>query len=177
MKKKSTVLFTLFTILFTQNLNLHTQISHKNYDDLWNNRVKSKTIVGEYIYTFEDNGDVKYTTGLGETKTVMFYKAESADKAYYYGKVSLKDIVATSSLISEKYDTEIKLYIGFIIENEILKMASNYDQNYYKRLEKWIIENSYNDGTITETADWQSYPIPKTEEIDFSKLIEIGKLK
>lgn len=171
--KKNYIIILAVSLLAFQTFNLYGQTEN----DMWLSKVALKTVVGNYIYTFKENGDVTYTTPERITKTVMFYKAESGSKAYYYGKIYLKDLVATSSLIPQAYDKEINLYIGFVIEGNSLKMTSNYNKDYYKRLENWVLQNSYNDGVIKENADWSGYPIPKIEEINFSNLTFIGNFE
>ena len=64
----------IFILLFLISCASNTKVYNKNYDNIWINRVKGKSVVAPngYLYTFMDNGSVEYEIN-GEKRNRIFH--------------------------------------------------------------------------------------------------------
>lgn len=169
----------IFILLFLISCVSNTKVYNKNYDNIWINRVKGKSVVAPngYLYTFMDNGSVEYEINGKKRGIGFFIYAESETNAYYYEKMSLDYVAHNVQGISSVPKTNISMYVSFVLSNDNLKMTSGYTKSYYNRLSDWKKNNLNMFGALKDGKDMSEYPVPYLEEINFNNFIEFGKLK
>lgn len=172
-------LYFIFILLFLISCASNTKIQSKNFDKLWINKVKGKSVVAPngYLYTFFDNGNVEYEINGKKRGMGFFIYAESETNAYYYEKMSLDYVAHEVRGISSIPKTNVSMYVSFIISSDNLKMTSGYTKNYYVRLHAWKKDNLNMFGALKDGKDMSEYPVPYINEINFNNTIEFGKLR
>lgn len=136
--------------------------------EAWKNSVKGKQFTSKsmttYNYTFESGGNIKETTGSGEyahTKTYYFWGALDSSRVVYYKK--------------QYYDEnqEVWDYCGFsfdiVSEPKKINKYSEYSQAYHNSLKIWNQNNLDSEGNPKPNANFETYPLPKRSDIDWSK--------
>ena len=127
------------------------------------------------------------------------------NKAVYYTKTKRQNFILTSlpsfnlyNLLDNKkvYDPLYKTvdfnymgnfkndnvyrFKGFVIEEGKLYIANNYSKSYRDKLEKWLKENGYGRDLYWEpykSANWNEYPMPTENDIDWNNIFLLGKLE
>ena len=109
-------------LLFLISCASNTKVYNKNYDNIWINRVKGKSVVAPngYLYTFMNNGSVEYEINGKKRGIGFFIYAESETNAYYYEKMSLDYVAHNVQGISSVPKTNISMYVSFVLSNDNL---------------------------------------------------------
>ncbi|WP_295161313.1 hypothetical protein [uncultured Brachyspira sp.] len=155
-------------------------VSHTNYDNIWIKTVRGKRVMAPngYLYTFTDDGNVEYKINGIKIGTGVFLYAESPTNAYYYEKMPIKYVAYDIyDIKSSLYESNVNMFVGFIIQNGKLKMTSGYNKEYKKRLSDWKKNNLTIYNTLKNGKDMLEYPIPYIEELDKENTIEFGILR
>lgn len=171
----------------------------------WIENIKNKTVIDEYenIYRFNNKADMNVFAYGYYSKAIKYklFKIEN-DKAFYYTITSLKSYIMTvlpnfnlyeinsskslfNLLNQNKYfdnnfkNKNIYIAIGLILKNNILYIAKNYSSAYKDKLNLWFENNGYfknEEWYPILNADWNSYPLPTEDDIDWDNLYMIGEI-
>lgn len=171
----------------------------------WIENIKNKTVIDEYenIYRFNNKADMNVFAYGYYSKAIKYklFKIEN-DKAFYYTITSLKSYIMTvlpnfnlyeinsskslfNLLNQNKYfdnnfkNKNIYIAIGLILKNNILYIAKNYSSAYKDKLNLWFDNNGYfkNEKWYPIlNADWNSYPLPTEDDIDWDNLYMLGEI-
>jgi len=178
----------------------------KNNDSkIWIDRIKNKTVADDYenIYRFDSKADLNIFI-YGYYSTAIKYKLFEVEKerAFYYNKTTLKSYIIKTlpNLNFYEFDLLKKLYnptkqvayfennfknkniyvvIGLILKDNILYIAKDYSEDYKNKLNSWFENNGNFDGNEWQpilSADWNSYPLPTKEDLDFENIYRIGEI-
>ena len=182
------------------------KIDLKNNDSkIWTENIKNKTVADDYenIYRFNDEADMNIFI-YGYYSTAIKYKLFEVENesAFYYNKTTLKSYIIKTlpNLNFYEFDLSKKLYnptkqvayfennfknkniyivIGLILKNNILYIAKDYSEDYKNKLNSWIENNCNFDGSEWNpilSADWNSYPVPTKDDLDWNNIYEIGEI-
>lgn len=182
------------------------KIDLKNNDSkIWTENIKNKTVADDYenIYRFNDKADMNIFI-YGYYSTAIKYKLFEVEneRAFYYNKTTLKSYIIKTlpNLNFYEFDLSKKLYnptkqvayfennfknkniyivIGLILKDNILYIAKDYSEDYKNKLNSWIENNGNFDGSEWNpilSADWNSYPVPTKEDLDWNNIYEIGEI-
>lgn len=171
----------------------------------WIENIKNKTVIDEYenIYRFNNKADMNVFAYGYYSKAIKYklFKIEN-DKAFYYTITSLKSYIMTvlpnfnlyeinsskslfNLLNQNKYfdnnfkNKNIYVAIGLILKNNILYIAKNYSSAYKDKLNLWFDNNGYfknEEWYPILNADWNSYPLPTEDDIDWDNLYMLGEI-
>ena len=171
----------------------------------WIENIKNKTVIDEYenIYRFNNKADMNVFAYGYYSKAIKYklFKIEN-DKAFYYTITSLKSYIMTvlpnfnlyeinsskslfNLLNQNKYfdnnfkNKNIYIAIGLILKNNILYIAKNYSSAYKDKLNLWFENNGYSKNEEWYpilNADWNSYPLPTEDDIDWDNLYMLGEI-
>ncbi|TXJ58154.1 hypothetical protein [Brachyspira aalborgi] len=171
----------------------------------WIENIKNKTVIDEYenIYRFNNKADMNVFAYGYYSKAIKYklFKIEN-DKAFYYTITSLKSYIMTvlpnfnlyeinsskslfNLLNQNKYfdnnfkNKNIYIAIGLILKNNILYIAKNYSSAYKDKLNLWFDNNGYfkNEKWYPIlNADWNSYPLPTEDDINWDNLYMLGEI-
>ena len=171
----------------------------------WIENIKNKTVIDEYenIYRFNNKADMNVFAYGYYSKAIKYklFKIEN-DKAFYYTITSLKSYIMTvlpnfnlyeinsskslfNLLNQNKYfdnnfkNKNIYIAIGLILKNNILYIAKNYSSAYKDKLNLWFDNNGYfkNEKWYPIlNADWNSYPLPTEDDINWDNLYMRGEI-
>ena len=171
----------------------------------WIENIKNKTVIDEYenIYRFNNKADMNVFAYGYYSKAIKYklFKIEN-DRAFYYTITSLKSYIMTvlpnfnlyeinsskslfNLLNQNKYfdnnfkDKNIYIAIGLILKNNILYIAKNYSSAYKDKLNLWFENNGYfknEEWYPILNADWNSYPLPTEDDIDWDNLYMLGEI-
>ena len=192
--------FFFFSCLTTPKIDL------KNNDSkIWTENIKNKTVADDYenIYRFNDKADMNIFI-YGYYSTAIKYKLFEVEneQAFYYNKTTLKSYIIKTlpNLNFYEFDLSKKLYnptkqvayfennfknkniyivIGLILKDNILYIAKDYSEDYKNKLNSWIENNGNFDGSEWNpilSADWNSYPVPTKDDLDWNNIYEIGEI-
>lgn len=182
------------------------KIDLKNNDSkVWIEKIKNKKIVGDYenIYRFDKKANMNILI-YGYYSTAIKYKLFEAEKeiAYYYTKTTLKNYIISSLPSVNFYDVSsyknlynlpkqieyfgnnfknknIYVVVGLALKDNILYMAKDYLSDYKNKLNLWIKKNGYFDGSKwrpISSVDWNSYPLPTKDDLDWDNIYTIGEI-
>lgn len=182
------------------------KIDLKNNDSkIWTENIKNKTVADDYenIYRFNDKADMNIFI-YGYYSTAIKYKLfeVESERALYYNKTTLKSYIIKTlpNLNFYEFDLSKKLYnptkqvayfennfknkniyivIGLILKDNILYIAKDYSEDYKNKLNSWIENNGNFDGSEWNpilSADWNSYPVPTKDDLDWNNIYEIGEI-
>lgn len=171
----------------------------------WIENIKNKTVIDEYenIYRFNNKADMNVFAYGYYSKAIKYklFKIEN-DRAFYYTITSLKSYIMTvlpnfnlyeinssknlfNLLNQNKYfdnnfkNKNIYIAIGLILKNNILYIAKNYSSAYKDKLNLWFENNGYfknEEWYPILNADWNSYPLPTEDDIDWDNLYMLGEI-
>lgn len=171
----------------------------------WIENIKNKTVIDEYenIYRFNNKADMNVFAYGYYSKAIKYklFKIEN-DRAFYYTITSLKSYIMTvlpnfnlyeinsskslfNLLNQNKYfdnnfkNKNIYIAIGLILKNNILYIAKNYSSAYKDKLNLWFKNNGYfknEEWYPILNADWNSYPLPTEDDIDWDNLYMLGEI-
>lgn len=171
----------------------------------WIENIKNKTVIDEYenIYRFNNKADLNVFAYGYYSKAIKYklFKIEN-DRAFYYTITSLKSYIMTvlpnfnlyeinsskslfNLLNQNKYfdnnfkNKNIYIAIGLILKNNILYIAKNYSSAYKDKLNLWFDNNGYfknEEWYPILNADWNSYPLPTEDDIDWDNLYMLGEI-
>lgn len=171
----------------------------------WIENIKNKTVIDEYenIYRFNNKADMNVFAYGYYSKAIKYklFRIEN-DKAFYYTITSLKSYIMTvlpnfnlyeinsskslfNLLNQNKYfdnnfkNKNIYIAIGLILKNNILYIAKNYSSAYKDKLNLWFENNGYfknEEWYPISNADWNSYPLPTEDDIDWDNLYMLGEI-
>ena len=171
----------------------------------WIENIKNKTVIDKYenIYRFNNKADMNVFAYGYYSKAIKYklFKIEN-DKAFYYTITSLKSYIMTvlpnfnlyeinssknlfNLLNQNKYfdnnfkNKNIYIAIGLILKNNILYIAKNYSSAYKDKLNLWFENNGYfknEEWYPILNADWNSYPLPTEDDIDWDNLYMLGEI-
>lgn len=171
----------------------------------WIENIKNKTVIDEYenIYRFNNKADMNVFAYGYYSKAIKYklFKIEN-DKAFYYTITSLKSYIMTvlpnfnlyeinsskslfNLLNQNKYfdnnfkNKNIYIAIGLILKNNILYIAKNYSSAYKDKLNLWFENNGYfknEEWYPILNADWNSYPLPTEDDINWDNLYMLGEI-
>lgn len=171
----------------------------------WIENIKNKTVIDEYenIYRFNNKADMNVFAYGYYSKAIKYklFKIEN-DKAFYYTITSLKSYIMTvlpnfnlyeinsskslfNLLNQNKYfdnnfkNKNIYIAIGLILKNNILYISKNYSSAYKDKLNLWFENNGYfkNEKWYPIlNADWNSYPLPTEDDINWDNLYMLGEI-
>lgn len=171
----------------------------------WIENIKNKTVIDEYenIYRFNNKADMNVFAYGYYSKAIKYklFKIEN-DRAFYYTITSLKSYIMTvlpnfnlyeinsskslfNLLNQNKYfdnnfkNKNIYIAIGLILKNNILYIAKNYSSAYKDKLNLWFENNGYfknEEWYPISNADWNSYPLPTEDDIDWDNLYMLGEI-
>ena len=171
----------------------------------WIENIKNKTVIDEYenIYRFNNKADMNVFAYGYYSKAIKYklFKIEN-DKAFYYTITSLKSYIMTvlpnfnlyeinsskslfNLLNQNKYfdnnfkNKNIYIAIGLILKNNILYIAKNYSSAYKDKLNLWFENNGYfknEEWYPISNADWNSYPLPTEDDINWDNLYMLGEI-
>lgn len=171
----------------------------------WIENIKNKTVIDEYenIYRFNNKADMNVFAYGYYSKAIKYklFKIEN-DRAFYYTITSLKSYIMTvlpnfnlyeinssknlfNLLNQNKYfdnnfkNKNIYIAIGLILKNNILYIAKNYSSAYKDKLNLWFENNGYfknEEWYPILNADWNSYPLPNEDDIDWDNLYMLGEI-
>lgn len=171
----------------------------------WIENIKNKTVIDEYenIYRFNNKADMNIFAYGYYSKAIKYklFIIEN-DKAFYYTITSLKSYIMTvlpnfnlyeinsskslfNLLNQNKYfdnnfkNKNIYVAIGLILKNNILYIAKNYSSAYKDKLNLWFENNGYfknEEWYPILNADWNSYPLPTEDDIDWDNLYMLGEI-
>ena len=171
----------------------------------WIENIKNKTVIDEYenIYRFNNKADMNVFAYGYYSKAIKYklIKIKNA-KAFYYTITSLKSYIMTvlpnfnlyeinsskslfNLLNQNKYfdnnfkNKNIYIAIGLILKNNILYIAKNYSSAYKDKLNLWFENNGYfknEEWYPILNADWNSYPLPTEDDIDWDNLYMLGEI-
>lgn len=171
----------------------------------WIENIKNKTVIDEYenIYRFNNKADMNVFAYGYYSKAIKYklFKIENY-KAFYYTITSLKSYIMTvlpnfnlyeinsskslfNLLNQNKYfdnnfkNKNIYIAIGLILKNNILYIAKNYSSAYKDKLNLWFENNGYfknEEWYPILNADWNSYPLPTEDDIDWDNLYMLGEI-
>ena len=176
MYKAFCIFIMMFTILSCASSG---SIVSKNYDKIWINKVKGRSVVAPngYLYTFLNNGDVEYSL-FGKKRGIgKFAYAPTETNAYYYEVLPLKRVVRDVKTLSPIPNKKVNMYVSFILRDKNIAMTSDYKREYYNRLNIWNKKNLDVYGFLREDKDISEYPIPIPDEVELNKTIEFGTLR
>lgn len=169
----------IFTLLFIISCASNIKVSKEkvNYDNLWIKTVGGKSVLAPngFLYTFKENGNVEYkVNGILYGKGIFLY-AESETNAYYYEKLQLNNVAY--DILGAIPSSNVNIFVGFIVDNNTVKMTSGYTKEYYDRLSNWKKNNLTIFKTLRDGRDMSEYPIPFINEVNLYDTIEFGKLR
>lgn len=171
----------------------------------WIENIKNKTVIDEYenIYRFNNKADMNVFAYGYYSKAIKYklFKIEN-NRAFYYTITSLKSYIMTvlpnfnlyeinsskslfNLLNQNKYfdnnfkNKNIYIAIGLILKNNILYIAKNYSSAYKDKLNLWFENNGYfknEEWYPILNADWNSYPLPTEDDIDWDNLYMLGEI-
>ena len=171
----------------------------------WIENIKNKTVIDEYenIYRFNNKADMNVFAYGYYSKAIKYklFKIEN-DRAFYYTITSLKSYIMTvlpnfnlyeinsskslfNLLNQNKYfdnnfkNKNIYIAIGLILKNNILYIAKNYSSAYKDKLNLWFENNGYfknEEWYPILNADWNSYPLPTEDDINWDNLYMLGEI-
>lgn len=171
----------------------------------WIENIKNKTVIDEYenIYRFNNKADMNVFAYGYYSKAIKYklFKIEN-DKAFYYTITSLKSYIMTvlpnfnlyeinsskslfNLLNQNKYfdnnfkNKNIYIAIGLILKNNILYIAKNYSSAYKDKLNLWFENNGYfknEEWYPILNTDWNSYPLPTEDDINWDNLYMLGEI-
>lgn len=142
------------------------------YAKEWIRNIAAKAVTND-IYTckFQDNGDMIFERD-GDIRNFVFFDIKSNNEAYYYFLIDSK----------KEFNMDIgTVFImnGFIIEDNILKVATTYKESYNEKVQNWFINNAIvnDDGTLIIKDDFKPFPNPVKNDLVWDNLIDIGMLE
>lgn len=171
----------------------------------WIENIKNKTVIDEYenIYRFNNKADMNVFAYGYYSKAIKYklFKIEN-DRAFYYTITSLKSYIMTvlpnfnlyeinsskslfNLLNQNKYfdnnfkNKNIYIAIGLILKNNILYISKNYSSAYKDKLNLWFENNGYfknEEWYPILNADWNSYPLPTEDDINWDNLYMLGEI-
>ena len=199
-------LFLLIPIFFLLScLSIPKADLKDNNSKNWIENIKNKTVIDEYenIYRFNNKADMNVFAYGYYSKAIKYklFKIEN-DRAFYYTITSLKSYIMTvlpnfnlyeinsskslfNLLNQNKYfdnnfkNKNIYIAIGLILKNNILYIAKNYSSAYKDKLNLWFENNGYfknEEWYPILNADWNSYPLPTEDDIDWDNLYMLGEI-
>lgn len=166
------ILIFLFQLLYTQNIRLDSKHS-KN----WINLVSRRTIdMRGALYECMGNGDIVLMSGRSPFMLVRSYKflgARGDRQTYYSHQINI------SVLYDEAPNMGLRLIEGYSLDGYELNRYAQYSDLYNEKLRKWNDKNAvYNDGRwkANKDADWNSYPVPEVEDVNWDLREYAGEL-
>lgn len=152
-------------------------ISNKSvvsYDNAWIRLVKNRTIKNEdRNYLFKEDGEML----INNSKKLIFVKAKYENMAVY----SNTDYLNKFMLVFSGYPSiKVTFMEGYIIENGNLYYTYAYKPSYYTKLNNWMKLNgvfqSKENWVANKNVKWNTFPSPKSYDINWEKKAMIGTL-
>ncbi|PTY40178.1 hypothetical protein [Brachyspira hampsonii] len=161
-----------FNFLNAQNITLLSD-SSKN----WRSFIFRKTIdMKGALYEGRPGGDLELVSGSSPLLLVKKYKfigARSDQNAYYTHQVPL------SMFYDNAPSLGLILVEGYSIEDGKVMRYSKYVKSYQGKLDSWKKANSTftNERWVANSdADWNSYPVPQPEDVNWAEGEYAGEL-
>lgn len=164
------VILLVLTVLFFIN-NKAASIS---YDNVWIKLIRNRTIKeSDRNYLFKDDGELV----INGKKKLIFIKAKYDNMAVY----SNTDYLNKFMLVFSGYPSiKVTFMEGYIVENNKLYYTYAYKPSYYEKLNKWMKLNgvfeSKENWVAKKNIKWNTFPCPKSIDINWNKKAEIGIL-
>ena len=173
--------------------------------EIWIEKIKNKNIADDYenIYKFNNKANLNIFI-YGYYSAAIKYKLFEVEngKAFYYTETTLKNYIVSSMPNLNFYNItsfeklysplkqivyfgdnfknkKIYLVVGVELKDNILYMAKDYLTDYKKKLNLWLKNNGYLDGKEwhpVSRADWNSYPLPTKDDLDWDNIYKIGEI-
>ena len=174
--KKLIILF-ISLILSFNLLNAQNITKDSDYSKNWVNFVFKKTIdMKGALYEGRPGGDLELISGRTPMLLVKMYKflgARSDSHAYYTHQVPISMFYDNAPALG------VNLVEGYSIEDGKVMRYSKYIRSYQGKLDSWKKANSVftNERWVANTdADWDSYPVPQPEDVNWSEGEYAGEL-
>lgn len=182
------------------------KVDLKNNDSkVWIEKIKNKKTADDYenIYRFNNKANMNIFIYGYYFKAIKYklFKTENV-RAFYYSKTTLKNYIISSLPSLNFYDisSSKKLYnplkqivyfgdnfknkniyivIGLTLKDNILYIAKDYLADYKNKLNLWLKNNGYFDGKEwrpISRVDWNSYPLPTKDDLDWDNIYMIGEI-
>lgn len=176
MKKRILFLYAFFILSFNL-LNAQNITKDSDYSKNWANFVFKKTIdMKGALYEGRPGGDLELISGRTPMLLIKMYKflgARSDNHAYYTHQVPISMFYDNAPAMG------LNLVEGYSIEDGKVMRYSKYIKSYQGKLDTWKKANSTftNERWVANSdADWNSYPVPQPEDVNWADGEYAGEL-